>query len=87
MTCAIEEKSYSQRRACGLIGLAPKTYLYASQRSDDVKIRERLKIQAGQPRRFSATLSGMASASMRFSLAFSSSSARSRLAADTSVPP
>jgi putative transposase len=32
---AIEEKSYSQRRACGLIGLAPKTYRYASRRSDD----------------------------------------------------
>jgi putative transposase len=49
---AIEEKSYSQRRACGLIGLAPKTYRYASQRSDDVEIRERLKTLAGQRRRF-----------------------------------
>ena len=29
MTWAIEEKSYSQRRACGLIGLDPKTYRYA----------------------------------------------------------
>ncbi len=38
-------------------------------------------------RSFSATLSSMASASMRFSLAFSSSSARSRLASDTSMPP
>lgn len=52
MTWAIEEKSYSQRRACGLIGLAPKTYRYASRRSDDVEIRERLKILAGQRRRF-----------------------------------
>lgn len=52
MTWAIEEKSYSQRRACRLIGLAPKTYRYASRRSDDVEIRERLKILAGQRRRF-----------------------------------
>jgi hypothetical protein len=26
VTWAIEQKGYSQRRACGLIGLAPKTY-------------------------------------------------------------
>ena len=32
---AIEEKSYSQRRACGLVGLEPKTYRYASTRPDD----------------------------------------------------
>ena len=31
VTWAIEEKSYSQRRACGLIGLDPKTYRYASR--------------------------------------------------------
>ena len=35
MTWAIEEKSYSQRRACGLVGLHPKTYRYASTRPDD----------------------------------------------------
>lgn len=52
MTWAIEEKSYSQRRACSLIGLDPKTYRYASHRSDDARIRERLKTQAGQRRRF-----------------------------------
>ncbi len=38
-------------------------------------------------RSFSATLSSMASAKSRFSLAFSSSSALSRLASDTSIPP
>jgi putative transposase len=27
---AIDEKGYSQERACALIGLAPKTYRYAS---------------------------------------------------------
>lgn len=52
MTWAIEEKSYSQRRACSLIGLDPKTYRYASRRSDDVTIRERLKTLADQRRRF-----------------------------------
>lgn len=52
MTWAIEEKSYSQRRACSLIGLDPKTYRYASRRSDDARIRERLKTLAGQRRRF-----------------------------------
>ena len=52
MTWAIEEKCYSQRRACSLIGLDPKTYRYASRRSDDVTIREHLKILAGRRRRF-----------------------------------
>ena len=52
MTWAIEEKSYSQRRACRLIGLDPKTYRYASRRSDDATIRKRLKTLAGQRRRF-----------------------------------
>ena len=52
MTWAINEKSYSQRRACALIGLDPKTYRYASRRSDDVEIRDRLKTLAGQRRRF-----------------------------------
>ena len=52
MTWAIKEKSTSQRRACGLIGLDPKTYRYASRRSDDVTIRDRLKTLAGQRQRF-----------------------------------
>lgn len=52
VTWAIEEKSYSQRRACGLIELDPKTYRYASLRSDDVETRERLKPLAGRRRRF-----------------------------------
>ena len=49
---AIEEKRHSQRRACGLIGLDSKTR-YASRRSDDVELRERLKTLAGQRWRFS----------------------------------
>ena len=35
MTWAIEEKSYSQRRACALVGMHGRTYRYASRRPDD----------------------------------------------------
>ena len=52
MNWAIEEKSYSQRRACGLIGLDPKTYRYASCRADDADLRVRLKALASERRRF-----------------------------------
>ena len=52
MTWAIGEKSYSQRRACRLVGLQPKTYRYASKRSDDQGIRTRLRELAFQRRRF-----------------------------------
>lgn len=48
----MDEKSYSQRRACGLIGLEPKTYRYASRRSDDAELRLRLKVLASERRRF-----------------------------------
>ena len=34
---------YSQRRACGLAGLHPKTYRYASTRSDGSAMRIKLK--------------------------------------------
>jgi putative transposase len=40
---AIEGKDYSQRRACGLVGIEPKTYRYASKRPDDGAVRQRLK--------------------------------------------
>lgn len=43
MTWATEEKCYSQRHACGLVGLDPKTYRYASRRLDDVAVRARLR--------------------------------------------
>ena len=52
MTWAIDEKSYSQRRACGLVGLHPKTYRYASRRPDDGALRSKLKELALQRRRF-----------------------------------
>jgi putative transposase len=49
---AIEEKCYSQRRACDLVGLDPKTYRYASRRPDDAAVRARLKELALERRRF-----------------------------------
>jgi putative transposase len=49
---AIEEKSYSQTRACSLVGLAPKTYRYVSKRESDGPIRERLRELAHERRRF-----------------------------------
>jgi putative transposase len=38
-TWAINEKDYSQRRACRLVGLQPKTYRYASTRPDRTMAR------------------------------------------------
>ncbi|HEX2680648.1 MAG TPA: IS3 family transposase [Candidatus Dormibacteraeota bacterium] len=52
VTWAVDEKGYSQRRACALIGIAPKTYRYVSSRSDDAPLRERLRALAGERRRF-----------------------------------
>ena len=52
MTWAIEDKSYSQRRACALVGLHPKTYRYASTRPDDLALRAKLRELASQRRRF-----------------------------------
>ena len=52
MTWAIDQKGYSQRRACKLVGLQPKTYRYASTRPDDGALRARLKELASQRRRF-----------------------------------
>ena len=52
VTWAVQEKGYSQRRACGLVGLHPKTYRYASTRPDDSALRIKLKKLASQRRRF-----------------------------------
>jgi len=49
---AIEEKSYSQRRACALSGIDPKVYRYRSKRPDDAVIRERMRELANERRRF-----------------------------------
>src|SRR5262249_36052581 len=52
VTWAVDEKGYSQRRACALIGIAPKTYRYVTSRDDDRGFRERLRTLAGERRRF-----------------------------------
>lgn len=52
MTWAIDQKGYSQRRACVLIGITPKTYRYASSRGGDTVVRERLRTLASERRRF-----------------------------------
>jgi putative transposase len=49
---AIEKKEYSQRRACSLVGLAPKVYRHRSRRADDGVLRTRLKELAAVRRRF-----------------------------------
>jgi hypothetical protein len=52
VTWAIENKNYSQARACTLIGLAPKTYRYRSKRDGDEPVRKRLRELAQERRRF-----------------------------------
>ena len=52
MDWAISEKSYTQRKACDLVGLEPKTYRYRSVRPDDGALRQRLRELASQRRRF-----------------------------------
>jgi putative transposase len=49
---AIEKKEYSQRRACSLVGLAPKVYRHRSRRGNDGVLRTRLKELAAVRRRF-----------------------------------
>ena len=52
VTWAIREKDYSQRRACRLVGIDPKTWRYASCRPDDNAARARLRELAGERHRF-----------------------------------
>ena len=52
MSWAIQEKDYSQRRACALVGVAPRVYRYRSRRADDGPLRARLKELAAVRRRF-----------------------------------
>jgi len=49
---AIDEKSYTQRRACRLVGMEPKTYRYVSTRPDEAGLRAQLKQLANERRRF-----------------------------------
>ena len=52
MSWAIEMKNYSQRRACALVGMAPRVFRYRSRRPDDVDLRQRLKELSSERRRF-----------------------------------
>lgn len=52
MSWAIDEKDYSQRRACRLVGVAPKVFRYRTRRADDGALRARLKALAAERRRF-----------------------------------
>lgn len=52
MDWAINERGYSQRRACGLAGISPRVYRYRSTRPDDAPIRARLRTLASERRRF-----------------------------------
>ena len=52
VTWAIEEKGYSQRRACRLVGLQPKTYRYASREADERRPRSGCASWRRQRRRF-----------------------------------
>lgn len=52
MSWAIQERKYTQRRACALAAMDPKTYRYVSKRPDDGAIRARLRELAAVRRRF-----------------------------------
>ena len=52
MTWAIDNRGYSQRRACGLIGMEPRVYRYRSTRPGDAGLRKRLRELAAERRRF-----------------------------------
>lgn len=52
MNWAMNEKCYSQRRACALVGIAPRVHRYAPNRPDDAGLRERLKELSSERRRF-----------------------------------
>ncbi len=49
MSWAINEKNYSQRRACGLVGIDPRVLRYRSTRPDDAGLRQRLRELAYRP--------------------------------------
>jgi putative transposase len=49
---AIQERQYSQRRACELVGMDPRVYRYRSRRGEDAGLRKRLRDLAAERRRF-----------------------------------
>ena len=52
MDWAMNEKSYSQRRACALAGIDPRVYRRRSKRPADMELRARMKELAAERRRF-----------------------------------
>lgn len=52
MNWAMVEKDYSQRRACALVGMAPRVFRYRSSRPDDARLRQRLRELSSERRRF-----------------------------------
>lgn len=52
MSCARERWEYSERRACGLVGISRSSARYRRRRSGDQELRERLRQLAGERRRF-----------------------------------
>ena len=52
MTWAIEQKGYSQRRACGLVGIASEDLPLPLARAEDGELRGRLRELAAERRRF-----------------------------------
>lgn len=48
----MEEKAYSQRRACDLVGIDPRVYRRRSTRPDDRRLRQRLRDLSNERRRF-----------------------------------
>ena len=52
MNWAIDDRGYSQRRACRLVGLDRKSFRYVSRRPDNAGIRQRLRELATERRRF-----------------------------------
>ena len=52
MNWAIDHRGYTQRRACALVGIAPRVYRYRSVRPDDAGLRKRLRELAAERRRF-----------------------------------
>ncbi len=48
----MKEKSYSQRRACALVGIDPRVYRRQPTRPEDWQLRERLRELSGERRRF-----------------------------------
>ncbi len=48
----MKEKSYSQRRACALVGIDPRVYRRQTTRLEDRELRERLRELSGERRRF-----------------------------------